>query len=70
MLAWVNDENTLRAYGKANDAYAVFRKMLKKAGNPRRRFGTGCLPLTRPRPPRQRGWRAFVPGDNRFSKAA
>lgn len=33
VLAWVNDEDTLRAYGKANDAYAVFRKMLKK-GNP------------------------------------
>jgi toxin YhaV len=33
VLAWVNDEGTLRAYGKANDAYAVFRKMLKK-GNP------------------------------------
>ncbi|MGO9768642.1 MAG: type II toxin-antitoxin system YhaV family toxin [Roseiarcus sp.] len=33
VLAWVNDEDTLRAYCKANDAYAVFRKMLKK-GNP------------------------------------
>ena len=33
VLAWVNDEDTLRAYGKANDAYAVFRKMLKR-GNP------------------------------------
>ncbi|QGM99894.1 type II toxin-antitoxin system YhaV family toxin [Methylocystis parvus] len=28
-----NREDTLRAYGKASDAYAVFRKMLKK-GNP------------------------------------
>jgi toxin YhaV len=33
VLAWVNDEDTLRAYGKSNDAFAVFRKMLKK-GNP------------------------------------
>ena len=33
VLAWANHEDTLRAYGKANDAYAVFRKMLKK-GNP------------------------------------
>jgi toxin YhaV len=34
VLAWVNDEDTLRAYGKANDAYAVFRKMLKKGRPP------------------------------------
>jgi toxin YhaV len=33
VLAWVNDESTLRAYERANDAYAVFRKMLKR-GNP------------------------------------
>lgn len=33
VLAWVNDADTLRAYGKANDAYADYRKMLKK-GNP------------------------------------
>ncbi|RRH87868.1 type II toxin-antitoxin system YhaV family toxin [Mesorhizobium tamadayense] len=33
VLAWVNDESTLRAYDSANDAYAVFRKMLKR-GNP------------------------------------
>ncbi len=33
VLAWVNDEDTLRAYGEASDAYAVFRKMLKK-GSP------------------------------------
>jgi toxin YhaV len=33
VLAWVNDESTLRAYESANDAYAVFRKMLKR-GNP------------------------------------
>ncbi|HMK88511.1 MAG TPA: type II toxin-antitoxin system YhaV family toxin [Methylocystis sp.] len=34
VLAWVNDEETLRAYGKANDAYAVFRKMLKNGRPP------------------------------------
>jgi toxin YhaV len=33
VLAWVNDDSTLRAYESANDAYAVFRKMLKR-GNP------------------------------------
>lgn len=33
ILAWVNDDHTLRAYGSATDAYAVFRKMLKR-GNP------------------------------------
>lgn len=33
VLAWVNDESTLRAYGSASDAYAVFRRMLAK-GNP------------------------------------
>jgi toxin YhaV len=33
VLAWVNDESTLRAYESANDAYVVFRKMLKR-GNP------------------------------------
>jgi toxin YhaV len=33
ILAWVNDESTLRAYESANDAYAVFRKMLDR-GNP------------------------------------
>ena len=33
ILAWVNDDSTLRAYESANDAYAVFRKMLKR-GNP------------------------------------
>ena len=33
ILAWVNDELTLRAYEHANDAYAVFRKMLDR-GNP------------------------------------
>jgi toxin YhaV len=34
ILAWVNDDHTLRTYGSATDAYAVFRKMLKR-GNPR-----------------------------------
>lgn len=34
VLAWVNDDDTLRAYGKATDAYAVFRKMLKKGSPP------------------------------------
>jgi len=33
VLAWLNDDSTLRAYESANDAYAVFRKMLKR-GNP------------------------------------
>ncbi|MBG0807956.1 type II toxin-antitoxin system YhaV family toxin [Methylosinus sp. H3A] len=33
VLAWVNDDSTLRAYESANDAYAVFRKMLIR-GNP------------------------------------
>jgi toxin YhaV len=33
VLAWVNDESTLRAYGSRADAYAVFRKMLGQ-GNP------------------------------------
>ncbi|ABQ39916.1 type II toxin-antitoxin system YhaV family toxin [Bradyrhizobium sp. BTAi1] len=33
VLAWVNDDSTLRAYVSASDAYAVFRKMLDR-GNP------------------------------------
>jgi len=33
VFAWVNDENSLRAYGAKSDAYAVFRQMLDK-GNP------------------------------------
>ncbi|NBD95016.1 MAG: type II toxin-antitoxin system YhaV family toxin [Gammaproteobacteria bacterium] len=33
VYAWVNDDNTLRAYESANDAYRVFRKMLD-GGNP------------------------------------
>jgi len=34
ILAWVNDEQTLRAYGNASDAYAVFRKMLQRGCPP------------------------------------
>ncbi|WP_119393024.1 type II toxin-antitoxin system YhaV family toxin [Taklimakanibacter lacteus] len=33
VLAWVNDDNSLRAYESDADAYAVFRKMLQR-GNP------------------------------------
>lgn len=33
VLAWVNDEQTLRAYGSKTDAYATFRGMLD-GGNP------------------------------------
>ena len=33
VYAWVNDENTKRAYGSNTDAYEVFRRMLK-SGNP------------------------------------
>ncbi len=33
VYAWVNDEDTLRARGARNDAYAVFRRMLE-AGSP------------------------------------
>lgn len=33
VLAWVNDDSTLRAYESASDAYAVFRKVLDR-GNP------------------------------------
>jgi len=33
VLAWVNDDRTLRAYGSKTDAYATFRGMLN-AGNP------------------------------------
>lgn len=34
VLAWLNDEDCLRAYGKADDAYAVFRKRLAKEQPP------------------------------------
>jgi len=33
ILAWVNDESTLRAYGSKTDAYKTFKKMLGN-GNP------------------------------------
>ena len=33
VYAWVNDENTKRAYGSDTDAYRVFQRMLK-SGNP------------------------------------
>lgn len=33
VLAWVNDEDTKRAYGSKTDAYAVFKAMLAN-GNP------------------------------------
>lgn len=33
VLAWVNDEDTKRAYESSDDAYRVFRKMLE-SGNP------------------------------------
>lgn len=33
VLAWVNDEKTLRAYGSRADAYATFKSMLD-GGNP------------------------------------
>lgn len=33
ILAWVNDDTTLRAYESGADAYIVFRKMLER-GNP------------------------------------
>ena len=34
ILAWANDESTLRAYQSASDVYAVFRKMLKRGTPP------------------------------------
>ena len=34
VLAWVNDEDTKRAYGSRTDAYATFRKMLDKGDPP------------------------------------
>lgn len=33
VLAWMNDDDTKRAYGSKTDAYSVFARMLK-AGNP------------------------------------
>jgi toxin YhaV len=38
VLAWVNDDRSLRAYGSKTDAYAVFRSMLDN-GNPPDDFG-------------------------------
>jgi toxin YhaV len=37
VLAWVSDEETLRACGSRTDAYATFRKMLDR-GNPPETF--------------------------------
>lgn len=34
VLAWVNDENTLRAYGSVTDAYFIFEKMLRRGTPP------------------------------------
>jgi toxin YhaV len=34
VYAWVNDEDTKRAYGSADDAYKVFRKMLDNGHPP------------------------------------
>ena len=34
VYAWVNDENTKRAYGSDTDAYQVFRRMLKNGNSP------------------------------------
>ncbi|TVR80000.1 MAG: type II toxin-antitoxin system YhaV family toxin [Rhodospirillales bacterium] len=39
VMAWVNDEDTLRAYGSKTDAYATFRGMLN-SGNPPDDFDT------------------------------
>jgi toxin YhaV len=34
IYAWVNDTKTLRTYGSASDAYAVFAAMLKRRNPP------------------------------------
>jgi toxin YhaV len=34
VFAWVNDDETKRAYGSADDAYKKFRRMLKKGTPP------------------------------------
>jgi toxin YhaV len=39
VLAWVNDEKTLRAHGSRKDAYATFKSMLDN-GNPPETFQT------------------------------
>lgn len=33
IYAWVNDDNTKRAYGSSTDAYRVFRRMIE-SGHP------------------------------------
>jgi toxin YhaV len=34
VLAWVNDDDTRRAYENSNDAYLVFRRMLDSGRPP------------------------------------
>ena len=34
VLAWINDDDSLRAYGSADDAYAVFRARLGRGQPP------------------------------------
>lgn len=34
MFAWVNDEDTKRAYDRSDDAYRVFRQMLESGQPP------------------------------------
>lgn len=34
IYAWVNDENTLRAYDSGSDAYLVFRRMIARGAPP------------------------------------
>lgn len=34
VFAWVNDQDTKRAYGSSDDAYLVFRKMLERGHPP------------------------------------
>lgn len=34
VYAWVNDENTKRAYGSDTDAYRIFQRMLKSSNPP------------------------------------
>ncbi|SMC63169.1 toxin YhaV [Fulvimarina manganoxydans] len=46
VLAWVNDEKTLRAYGSRTDAYATFKGMLDD-GNPPENFDTRMKEATR-----------------------
>jgi toxin YhaV len=42
VFAWVNDEDTERAYQSSDDAYQVFQKMLE-SGRTRRTTGIGSL---------------------------